>query len=136
MPVQKKPCGDVSVKEYSRAERNAQSAILAMPQMLGCGRCKARPLSIQFMHFPAYSMNDLSTLQSLGLELPSPAYIAGVIVFGIIGMAAYWRGKKTQARSTRWIGVALMLYPYVVSQTWLLYALGVALCAGLWLGGF
>jgi hypothetical protein len=31
----------------------------------------------------------------------------------------------------RWLGVALMLYPYVISQTWLLYGVGTALCAGL-----
>ncbi len=78
-------------------------------------------------------MDTLSTLHSLGLELPSPAYIVGTILFGIIGMVAYWHGKKSQQRSTRWLGVALMLYPYVVPQTWLLYGVGLALCAGLWL---
>ena len=30
------------------------------------------------------------------------------------------------------IGVGLMLYPYAISQTWLLYAVGVALCVGLY----
>ena len=28
-----------------------------------------------------------------------------------------------------------MLYPYLVSQTWALYALGLALCAGIWWDG-
>jgi hypothetical protein len=28
--------------------------------------------------------------------------------------------------------VALMAFPYAVSRTWMLYAAGVALCAGLW----
>ncbi|MBL7088178.1 MULTISPECIES: hypothetical protein [Acidovorax] len=77
-------------------------------------------------------METLSALQSLGLELPSPAYIVGAIVFGLIGMAVYWHGKRAQQRRTRWWGVALMFYPYVVSATWLLYAVGVALCLGLW----
>ncbi|MGP1682691.1 MAG: hypothetical protein ACTS8S_10235 [Giesbergeria sp.] len=77
-------------------------------------------------------METLSVLQSFGLELPSPAYIAGAILFGILGMAAYWHGKRAQQRSTRWLGVALMFYPYGVSQTWLLYAVGAALCAGVW----
>ena len=36
---------------------------------------------------------------------------------------------------TRWWGVALMFYPYVVSATWLLYAVGVALCLGMWWDG-
>lgn len=77
----------------------------------------------------------LSALQSLSLELPSPAYILGAILFGLIGMAAYWRGKRAQQPRTRWWGVALMFYPYVVSATWLLYAVGVALCLGMWWDG-
>lgn len=77
-------------------------------------------------------METLSALQSLGLELPTPSYIFGAILFGLIGMVVFWRGKRTQQRSTRWLGVALMFYPYGVSQTWLLYALGAALTAGVW----
>ncbi len=75
-------------------------------------------------------MNELQTLQSLGLELPSPAYIIGAVLFGIFGFAAYRRGRKTERRTTTWLGVALMVYPYAVSSTWLLYGLGAALCAG------
>jgi chromate transport protein ChrA len=76
-------------------------------------------------------MDSLQDFQSLGLTLPSPAYILGAIVFGIIGFAAYRYGKKAQRTTTKWIGVALMLYPYAVSQTWMLYVAGTALCAGL-----
>jgi len=32
----------------------------------------------------------------------------------------------------KWIGVALMLYPYAISQTWLMCAMGVGLCIGLY----
>ena len=78
-------------------------------------------------------MNDLQELQSLGLTLPSPAYIFGAIVFSLIGFAAYRYGSKAQRKSTKWLGVALMLYPYAVSPTWLLYVIGFALCAGLFL---
>ena len=78
-------------------------------------------------------MDTLSALQSLGLELPSTAYIAGAIVFGLIGMAAYWHGKRSQQRRTRWWGVTLMFSPYAVSRTWMLFAVGMALCVGLWL---
>jgi hypothetical protein len=28
------------------------------------------------------------------------------------------------------VGVALMLYPYAIGATWLLYAVGIALCVG------
>ena len=75
-------------------------------------------------------MDGLQDLQSLGFTLPSPAYIFGAIVFGIIGIAAYRYGKKTRRNATKWLGIALMLYPYAISETWLLYVVGVALCAG------
>lgn len=76
--------------------------------------------------------NDLATLSSLGFTLPSPTYLFGLIFFGVAGMAAYAYGKKTQRPRVRWLGVALMLYPYLVSETWQLYVLGVALCAAVW----
>ena len=77
-------------------------------------------------------MDPLSALKELGLELPTPAYIVGVVVFGVIGMVAYYRGRKRGQQTMRWLGLALMLYPYLVAPTWLLYAVGCALCAALW----
>jgi len=75
-------------------------------------------------------MNELAALQSLGLEWPSPAYLVGAIVFGVVGLVALRRGRKLKRPRTRWLGVALMLYPYAISSTWLLYVVGLALCAG------
>ena len=75
-------------------------------------------------------MNEIATLQSLGLTLPSPAYIFGAVLFGIVGLVAFRRGRKLKMPRTLWLGVALMLYPYLVSSTWLLYAIGAALSAG------
>jgi hypothetical protein len=77
-------------------------------------------------------MEELDTLRTLGLTLPTPAYLVGAILFGIVGFVAYRFGKKAGVPTTKWLGVALMLYPYAVSQTWLLYAIGVALCAALY----
>ncbi len=77
-------------------------------------------------------MDDLKALESLGFTLPSPAYIAGVVLFSIIGYAAYRYGKKASLPNLKWIGVALMLYPYVVDATWLLYAVGGGLCFALY----
>ena len=77
-------------------------------------------------------MEALHSLQLLGLELPSPAYIVGAIVFGIIGLVAFRYGRKSHQRLTMWLGVALMFYPYAVSGTWMLYAVGMALCAGIY----
>ena len=76
--------------------------------------------------------DSLDMLQGLGLELPSAAYIVGAIVFGLIGMVAWRIGRRGQRRTTQWTGAVLMFYPYAVSQTWALYAVGVALCAVLW----
>jgi len=73
-------------------------------------------------------MNDLNSLATLGLELPSPAYLFGLLFFGIAGFAAYRYGGKTARPKFKWIGVAMMLYPYAVSETWLLYAIGAGLC--------
>jgi hypothetical protein len=73
-------------------------------------------------------MTDPADIQSLGLSLPSPAYLAGAVLFGIIGFASYRYGKKASREGPRWIGLALMLYPYVVSETWLMYAVGAGLC--------
>lgn len=68
-----------------------------------------------------------------GLSLPSPAYLFGTLLFGLIGMAAFGYGRKTDRPRTLCLGLVLMLYPYAVSGTGLLYAIGTLLCAGLWL---
>jgi uncharacterized membrane protein YhhN len=64
--------------------------------------------------------------------MPSTAYIIGVVLFSIIGLAAYYYGKKVQRPVLKWLGVALMLYPYVISETWLLYLVGIGLCVALY----
>ena len=74
----------------------------------------------------------MGDLQGLGFALPSPAYIFGAILFGILGFAAWRYGGKTKRAHVKWIGAALMLYPYAISETWLLYAVGVGLCAALY----
>ncbi len=77
--------------------------------------------------------DNLLALEALGITLPSTAYLIGVVVFGIIGFVAYRYGKKMSLPATKWIGIALMLYPYVVSATWLMYVVGVGLCLGAYL---
>ena len=78
-------------------------------------------------------MDELKQLQALGLTLPSPAYIFGAIVFGLVGLGAFRYGRKHAQPLKVWIGVALMLYPYAVSRTWLMYVVGLALCAALFI---
>ena len=76
-------------------------------------------------------MDSIQNLSSLGLALPSAAYLAGAILFGLLGYAAFRHGRKLSRPSFTWGGLALMLYPYGVSDTWLLWLLGVALCAAI-----
>ena len=52
-------------------------------------------------------------------------------MFGAIGFAAFIFGKKSARWKPMGLGVALMVYPYFISQTWLLYTIGCALCFGL-----
>lgn len=77
-------------------------------------------------------MDEIKNLESLGLVLPSPFYIVGAILFGIIGYIAFRRGRKTSASALTWTGVVLMLYPYAVAQTWLLWLVGAGLCGFLY----
>ncbi len=74
-------------------------------------------------------MNELTQMQSFGLTLPSPAYLLGAILFGIVGLLAFRRGKKISIATLKWAGVALMLYPYVITETWMMWAVGIGLCA-------
>ncbi len=86
------------------------------------------------------ALNDLATLpatlpatlQTLGLELPSPAFLLGAVVFGLIGMVAFASGRNTGRPQRKWLGVALMAYPYVITQTGWMLAAGAALCAALY----
>lgn len=77
-------------------------------------------------------MDPLATAQSLGFTMPSPAYLIGAILFGLIGFAAFRYGKTMSRPIVRWLGFTLMVYPYAVSETWLLYALGIGLCGALY----
>ena len=78
-------------------------------------------------------MDNISTATgSLGFSLPTPAYLMGALLFSLVGFAAYRYGAKTGRPHSKWIGVALMLYPYVVPATWLMYVVGVGLCAALY----
>ncbi len=75
-----------------------------------------------------FDLNNLEGLGALGLELPSPAYLLGSLVFGIVGYIVFRRGRKTSKPELTWTGLALMVYPYAISQTWLLWLLGMAMC--------
>lgn len=76
-------------------------------------------------------MNTLSEmkamLEELGLTLPTPAYLAGVLLFGILGIAVFVLGKRRRKPKVKWLGLALMLYPYLIWGTLPLYVVGAVL---------
>jgi hypothetical protein len=57
----------------------------------------------------------------------TPANLFASVIFSTIGLAAFTYAKKAGYIYPMLFGVVLMTYPYFVSQTWLLYAVGVAL---------
>jgi hypothetical protein len=71
----------------------------------------------------------MSDLSALGFAFPTPAYLAGVLLFSVVGWVAYRRGRKAESAALKWSGVAMMLYPYAVPQTWLLWVIGALGCA-------
>ena len=63
------------------------------------------------------------------MDLPSPAVLFWSILFGAIGLGYFMYGKKQVAIVPMVCGVALMVYPYFVSNTIVLVAIGVVLAA-------
>ena len=51
----------------------------------------------------------------------------------VVAAYLYRHGKRAGRPRSKWLGVALMFYPYAVAQTWLLYVVGVALCVGVFI---
>jgi hypothetical protein len=79
-------------------------------------------------------VNELfSDLASIASELPSPAYLVGSSLFGIIGFLAFRRGRKLAKPNLIWTGAALMVGPYAVPETWLLWLTGIVLSGWLYL---
>lgn len=54
------------------------------------------------------------------------------LVFGIIGMGSLSYGRKLELWQPQVIGLALMTYPYFISNGWLVWLVGVALVVMLW----
>jgi len=60
------------------------------------------------------------------------AKIIAWVIFGAIGFVAFAHGKKSVLMPPMVLGALLMIYPYFVSGTWLLYIIGAALTAALY----
>ena len=64
--------------------------------------------------------------------MPTPAALFAMIFFSLVGLAAVRYGRKQMNWEPIAIGIALMVYPYFIDRTWLLYGVGGALCAALY----
>lgn len=65
--------------------------------------------------------------------MPTPVALLGSLLFGTFGLAAFVYGKKSARFRPMALGTAMMVYPFFVSQTWLLYLIGSLLCVALFL---
>jgi uncharacterized membrane protein YdcZ (DUF606 family) len=77
-------------------------------------------------------MSFSQSMQLLGVQMPTPLYLAGLLLFGLVGAVGWRHGRKTERPTPKWLGLGLMLYPYATPQTWLLYLVGTALCGWLY----
>ncbi|HET9578226.1 MAG TPA: hypothetical protein VFP44_10395 [Usitatibacter sp.] len=66
------------------------------------------------------------------MDLPGPGLLFASLFFGVVGFAAFTYGRKQARFSAMVIGAVLMVYPYFVSRAWLLWSIGLALCASLY----
>jgi hypothetical protein len=61
-----------------------------------------------------------------------PAALFASLLFGAIGLGVFMYGKKMVLYKPMVIGFILMVYPYFVPQTWLIYTIGCTLCLALY----
>jgi len=61
--------------------------------------------------------------------MSSEASILWGLLFGSIGLGFFIYGKRQGVIVPLVCGVALMVYPYFISSTWLLLVIGIALMA-------
>jgi hypothetical protein len=70
-----------------------------------------------------------------GKEIASTFSIANIIawlIFGAVGFVAFSYGKKNSKLTTLILGIVMMVYPYFVQNTILLYIVGTLICVGLY----
>jgi len=57
------------------------------------------------------------------------AWLLWGLLFGSIGLGIVIYGRRQRAPVPLLCGIALMVFPYFVSNTWLLIGIGAGLCA-------
>jgi len=53
----------------------------------------------------------------------TPSNLFGQVLFGAIGMGAFVYGKKQAVFKAMILGIVLMIFPYFVPETWMLYTI-------------
>jgi len=64
--------------------------------------------------------------------MPTPAVLLAGLLFGSIGLLAAIIGRRSERWRMMGIGIALMVFPYFVSDIGPLVGIGLALCLGLY----
>jgi len=64
--------------------------------------------------------------------MPSPGALFASLVFGVVGFAAFMYGKKHAVVVPMIVGAALMVFPYFVTETWVIWAVGSVLTLAIW----
>ena len=62
----------------------------------------------------------------------NPYNLLAGIIFSMIGLGAFSYGRKLDLWQPRVIGLGLMIYPYFVSNRWLLWGGGTGFLVLLW----
>jgi hypothetical protein len=65
------------------------------------------------------------------MSFPSPGALFASLLFGAIGLGALVYARKMSAFKPAILGVALMAYPYFVSDNLLLWSVGIVLTIAL-----
>ena len=73
---------------------------------------------------------DDPTQRSLGLNLDPGSLLLSIVISGI-GFVAFMYGRKQKRLPHMVAGLALMVYPYFVSNVWLMLGIAVAMLAAL-----